>query len=88
MRAKKLISVVLSVCLVMCLFVPMFTASAAIDYPIIYIRGFGDPIYSDNAHPSSENQIYPTGADVGAIFSEALKPCLPPEQSQETMTNT
>ena len=76
MRAKKLISVVLSVCLVMCLFVPMFTASAAIDYPIIYIRGFGDPIYSDDAHPSSENQIYPTGADVGAIFSEALKPCL------------
>ncbi|MGN1444499.1 MAG: hypothetical protein ACI4XE_11695 [Acutalibacteraceae bacterium] len=76
MKRKRIFSVILSLCLLMCLFVPAFTASAAIDYPIIYVEGFGGALYKDTSNPTDENRIYPTGADVGAIVSKALKPCL------------
>lgn len=76
MKIRKCVSAVLSLCLLINLLIPAFSVSASDEIPTIYVEGFGGALYQDKNHPTSENQIYPTGADIGAIVSEALKPCL------------
>ncbi len=67
---KKLISLVLSLIMVLSLAVPAF---AVIDeeYPVIYLRGFGMPLYSDDKK-SDETEIYPLEFNIQGILSEKL----------------
>lgn len=73
-RIKKTLSLLL--CLVMTVAIMAPAASAANNpYPIVYLEGYGANLYTEDGNTSSE-QIYPTGADVGATIKEALMPCL------------
>ena len=71
---KKVLSLVL--CLLMLVSVMVPAASAANHpYPVVYVEGYGDTLYSVDGNKNSE-VIYPTGADVGGTVKEALMPCL------------
>ena len=73
-KIRKALSLLL--CLIMTLAIMAPAASAANHpYPIVYLEGYGANLYTEDGNTSSE-QIYPTGADVGATIKEALMPCL------------
>lgn len=66
---KKIFCIFLSLILVFSLTVPAFAADE--EYPIIYLRGFGGSLYSDDKE-SEETKIYPLEVDVKSILSEKL----------------
>lgn len=74
-KFKKTLSLFL--CLIMTLAIMAPAASAATHpYPIVYLEGYGGTLYESDSSRASGTEIYPTGADVGAIIKEALEPCL------------
>lgn len=72
---KKLLSVLLTVIMLFAVAAPAFSASAADNCITIYVGGYGRSLYSNN-RINSDEQIYDIDADIGAIVSEVLKPCL------------
>ncbi|MBQ8028987.1 MAG: alpha/beta fold hydrolase [Clostridia bacterium] len=72
---KRILSLLLTAILLLSVMAPAASAAEK-DIPIIYLEGYGGNLYKDDKNPTDENQIYPTGADVGGIISEALMPCL------------
>lgn len=50
-------------------------SAASYPYPIVYIEGYGDPLYIEDGNTSSK-EIYPTGSDIGGTIKEAILPCL------------
>lgn len=74
---KKIISITLALVMLFAMSAPMMNAFAADanKYITIYVEGYGHPLYKNNV-PTEENRIYDIDADVGAIVSEVLKPCL------------
>ncbi len=74
-KFRKALSLILCLMMTVAVMAPAVSA-ANHPYPIVYLEGYGDHLYtSDNAR-TEETKIYPTGADVGAIVKEALMPCL------------
>lgn len=67
---KKLISVSLAIIMVFAMTVPCFAANE--EYPTIYVTG----AQTNNLFSAEGERIYPIGADVGAIFKEAIGPCI------------
>ena len=53
---KKLICLTLSLIMAFSLLIPSFAADE--EYPVIYLRGFGTALYSDDK-ASAETEIYP-----------------------------
>ncbi len=74
-KLKKLLSLTLSILMLFSVCAPLVSATENEIYPIIYISGYGTDLYKEKGNYSSE-QIYPTGADIGAIVKEAIEPCL------------
>ena len=72
---RKILSVVLTVLMICCVFVPAVSASAAENYPVVYVTGYGPNIFAEKGDTQSDI-YYPTGADIGAIVKKALIPCL------------
>ena len=72
---KKLLSVVLTVIMLFAVAAPALTASATDNCITVYVEGYGHKLYKNNI-ATEENRIYDIDADVGAIVSEVLKPCL------------
>ena len=72
---KKLLSVLLTVIMLFAVAAPALSASAAENYITVYVEGYGHKLYKNNI-ATEENRIYDIDADVGAIVSEVLKPCL------------
>lgn len=72
---KKLLSLLLTVTMLFAVAAPAFTASAAGNYITVYVEGYGHRLYKNNIK-SEENRIFDIDADIGAIVSEVLKPCL------------
>ena len=72
---KKLLSVILTVVMLFAVAAPAFTASAAENCITIYVGGYGRTLYRNNRINPNE-EIYDIDADIGAIVSEVLKPCL------------
>lgn len=74
-KFKKAISLILCLLLTMSIAVPAAVA-ANHPYPVVYLEGYGDTLYASDNSRANGTEIYPTGADVGAIIKEALLPCL------------
>ncbi len=72
---KKLLSVLLTVIMLFAVAAPAFSASAADKCITIYVGGYGSSLYRNN-RINYEEQIYDIEADIGAIVSEVLRPCL------------
>ena len=71
---KKVLSLVLSLLMLVSVMAPAASA-ANHPYPIVYVEGYGDPLYMEDGNTSSK-EIYPTGADIGGTVKEAIMPCL------------
>ncbi len=67
---KKIISLLLTLIMVFALAVPAFSVADE-EYPVIYLRGFGMALYSDD-RISEESKIYPLQIDINGILSEKL----------------
>lgn len=72
---KKLISFTLALVMLFAMAAPMMNAFAAGKNITVYVEGYGHSLYRNNIE-SEENRIYDIDADIGAILSEVLKPCL------------
>ncbi|MBR5827262.1 MAG: hypothetical protein IKY78_09295 [Clostridia bacterium] len=72
---KKLLSLILTVVMLFAVAAPAFTASAADNCITIYVGGYGRTLYKNNRINPNE-EIYDIDADIGAIVSEVLRPCL------------
>ncbi len=74
---KKFIAVLLTVILILGTIGSSFGAfSASEQYPVVYLEGTGDTLYSSDNPNDHGTEIFPTGADLGAILKEAIMPCL------------
>ena len=74
--AKKVISVLISIILVLGIMAPVATAvEAEKNYPVIYISGYGGYLYA-NIGTAGTKQIYPVEVDLEATLKEAIKPFL------------
>ncbi len=71
---KKILSFVLSLLMLVSVMAPAASA-ASYPYPVVYVEGYGDPLFTEDGNIYSE-EIYPTGADIGGTIKEALMPCL------------
>ncbi|MEE1320317.1 MAG: hypothetical protein UHM85_02125 [Acutalibacteraceae bacterium] len=67
---KKAISLILSLILIFSVAVPCFASNE--EYPTIYVTG----AQTNNLFSADGQQIYPIGADAGAIIKEAIGPCI------------
>ncbi len=74
-KSKKVLSLLLTLLLVFSAIAPIASAADQEKYPVIYISGYGTPLYAEKGNTKSE-VYYPTGADIGAIVKEAIEPCL------------
>ncbi len=72
---KKIISFTLALVMLFAMAAPMMNAFAAEKLITIYVEGYGHNLYKNNIE-SEENRIYDIDADIGAIVSEVLRPCL------------
>lgn len=72
---KKIISFSLALVMLFAMAAPMMNAFAAEKLITIYVEGYGHNLYKNNVE-AEENRIYDIDADIGAILSEVLKPCL------------
>lgn len=72
---KKLISITLALIMIFAMAAPGMNVLAADKCITIYVEGFGHGLYKNNVE-AEENRIYDVDADVGAIVSEVLRPCL------------
>ena len=66
---KKLICLTLSLIMAFSLVIPSFAADE--EYPVIYLRGFGTALYSDDK-ASAETEIYPLEFNIKGILEEKL----------------
>lgn len=73
---KRLFCLTLSLVMMLSVSLPSFAATVeSTDDVLIYIKGYGPKIYTDNI-PTEENVIFPVTADLGSIVSNSLKPIL------------
>ena len=74
--AKKVISVLISILLVLGIMAPVATAvETEENYPVIYISGYGGYLYK-NKYNYGEGMIYPLEVDLAATLKDAIKPFL------------
>ncbi len=67
---KKIISVSLAIIMIFSIAVPCFAVGE--ENPTIYVTG----AQTNNLFSAEGERIYPIGADAGAIFKEAIGPCI------------
>ncbi len=74
---KKVVSLLLALLMIFSLSCPAFAADEAdMENPLIYVRGAGKHLYASDSSDDESTRIYPSGTDIGEVFSNALKPCL------------
>ena len=54
---------------------PPVSHAKALNYPVVYVTGYGPAIYAEKGNKNSE-AYWPTSEDTGAIIKEAIGPCL------------
>ena len=76
-KFKKIIALILTALTLfsVCSLAVSAAAETKKAYPVIYITGYGTPLFVDKNNYGSD-KIYPTGVDVGERVKEALIPCL------------
>lgn len=85
-KMKKLLSLILALLMICAVSAPAMAARVeSTDDVIIYIKGYGCPIYKDNI-PAEENIIFPKPIDIQGILSTSLQPILS-ELAQGIITN-
>ena len=73
---KRLFCLTLSLLMMLSVSLPCLAVTVeSTDDVLIYIKGYGPKIYTDNI-PTEENVIFPVTADLGSIVSNSLKPIL------------
>ena len=70
---KKLLSVILSVVMLMCMFIPAFAANSYQDIPIIYVRGQGGSIYDAEGNDIINGVEFDTKAVVKEVLEALAK---------------
>ncbi len=74
-KSKKIIAVILTVVTLFGMCSMAATAAEKAEYPVIYLTGYGQQIFTEKGNHNSE-MLYPTGVDVAERVKENVAPVL------------